>query len=78
MDGFGTGTEVEAGVYVNAWGEGRKVRVGHHQSVVSLERPTSLEIGCRSRETCALKITSVDEAVVEDAVVNFVLGIHLE
>ena len=72
MAGFETG-EVE--VYVNALGGGRKVRVD--QSVVSLARPASLEMGYRSQETCALKITSVDEAV-EDAVVDFVLGIRLE
>lgn len=72
MAGFGT---EEAGMYVNAWGEGRKARVD--QSVVSLGRPTSLEAGCRSQETCALKITSVDEAV-EDAVADFVLGIRSE
>lgn len=71
MAGFGT---EGVGVYVNAWGEGRKGRVD--QSVVSLGRPTSLEIGYRSQETCALKITSVDEAA-EDAVVDFVLGIRL-
>lgn len=43
--------------------------------MVSLGRPTSLEIGYRSQETCALKITSVDEEV-EDAGVDFVLGIR--
>ena len=46
------------------------------QSVVSLGRPTSLEMGYRSQETCALKITSVDE-VAEDAEADFVLGIRL-
>ena len=72
MAGFGT---EEVGVYVNAWGEGRKGRVD--KSVVSLARPTSLEMGYRSQETCALKITSVDEAV-EGAMVDFVLGIRSE
>jgi hypothetical protein len=43
------------------------------QSVVSLGRPTSLEIGYRSQETCALRITSV-----EDAMMDFVQGIRSE